>query len=132
MASKANSRHEWEFGVTFEALATDYDDTLAQFGRTDGPTLRALQRVKQSGRRLILVTGRVLPDLKRVFPEIAFFDLVVAENGALLYDPHRNEETVLGEPPPEAFVRTLRDLGVTPLELDEPSLRRGSRMNRSC
>jgi HAD superfamily hydrolase (TIGR01484 family) len=103
--------------VTFEALATDYDDTLAQFGRTDAPTLQALKQVKQSGRRLILVTGRVLPDLKRVFPELVLFDLVVAENGAVLYDPNRNEETLLGEPPPEAFVQTLRNLGVTPLEV---------------
>src|SRR5262249_25726906 len=99
-----------EFGVTFEALATDYDDTLAQFGRTDAPTLQALQRVKRSGRKLILVTGRLLPDLKRVFPEIAIFDLVVAENGALLYDPHGDQETVLAEPPPEDFVATLRNL----------------------
>ena len=106
-----------EFGVTFEALATDYDDTLAQFGRTDAPTLQALQRVKRSGRKLILVTGRLLPDLKRVFPEIAIFDLVVAENGALLYDPHGDEETVLAEPPPEDFVATLRDLCITPLEV---------------
>jgi HAD superfamily hydrolase (TIGR01484 family) len=105
------------FGVNVEALATDYDDTLAQFGRTDAPALRALQRVKQSGRKLILVTGRVLPDLKRVFPEIALFDLVVAENGALLYDPHRDEETVLAEPPPEDFVATLRNLCITPLEV---------------
>jgi len=106
-----------EFGVTFEALATDYDDTLAQFGRTDAPTLQALQRVKRSGRKLILVTGRLLPDLKRVFPEIAIFDLVVAENGALLYDPHGDEETVLAEPPPEDFVATLRDLCIAPLEV---------------
>ena len=110
-------RREWKFGVNFEALATDYDDTLAQFGRTDAPTLQALQRVKQSGRKLILVTGRVLPDLKRVFPEITLFDLVVAENGALLYDPHRDEETLLAEPPPEDFVATLRDFCITPLEV---------------
>ena len=34
-----------------------------------------------------MVTGRELPDLRRVFPEIGGFDAVVAENGALLWRP---------------------------------------------
>lgn len=47
----------------FVALATDYDGTLARNGRVDAPTIEALQEVKRSGRKLILVTGRDLPDL---------------------------------------------------------------------
>ena len=56
--------------------------------------------MRESGRRLILVTGRDLPDLKRAFPQIGLFDRVVAENGALLYDPATDQERTIAPPPP--------------------------------
>jgi hydroxymethylpyrimidine pyrophosphatase-like HAD family hydrolase len=101
----------------FLALATDYDGTIAHHGQVDEPTLEALERFKQTGRRLILVTGRHLPDLKRVFPPIDLFDLVVAENGALLYNPATQKERCLAPPPPPAFAEELRRRGVSPLEV---------------
>src|SRR6187397_2458707 len=82
----------------FLALATDYDGTIAHHGRVDEPTLEALERFKKTGRRLILVTGRHLPDLKTVFPPMELFDLVVAENGALLYNPATQKERCLAAP----------------------------------
>jgi HAD superfamily hydrolase (TIGR01484 family) len=91
--------------VYFLALATDYDGTLAHDGVVDPNVLAALQRLKSSGRRLILVTGRELPDLQRAFPELAGCDLIVAENGALLFEPGTGRETVLAPAPPEAFWR---------------------------
>src|SRR4030095_12817385 len=45
------------------ALATDYDGTLAHHGRVDTETIAALERLKASGRYLLMVTGRELPDL---------------------------------------------------------------------
>ena len=71
--------------------------------------------MRKSGRKLILVTGRDLLDLQRVFPQLELFDLVVAENGALLFDPAKKEETPLAEAPSPAFVERLRQLGVLPL-----------------
>ena len=50
-------------------LASDYDGTLAFQGKVDSHTLAALDRLLGSGRKLILVTGRELNDLKSVFPE---------------------------------------------------------------
>jgi hypothetical protein len=52
----------------FVALATDYDGTLAKDGRVNAATIDALKGVRASGRKLILVTGRDLPDLQRAFP----------------------------------------------------------------
>ncbi|MFZ3235903.1 MAG: HAD-IIB family hydrolase [Stellaceae bacterium] len=101
----------------FVALATDYDGTLAEEGRVAPPTLQALQALRESGRKLILVTGRELPELRRVFPEIGRFDLVVAENGALLYEPSTETETPLGAPPPPAFLDWLKQHGVGPLSV---------------
>jgi HAD superfamily hydrolase (TIGR01484 family) len=101
----------------FVALAADYDGTLALHGQVDTATRRALGEVRSSGRKLILVTGRDLPDLKRAFDALDLFDLVVAENGALLFCPATQEEIPLAEPPPTALVDRLRKLGVEPLSV---------------
>jgi|GEM_PF-7010370 len=76
----------------FVALATDYDGTIAEDGVVAEATLEALRELKQSGRKLLLVTARLLPALKKVLPGIALFDLVVAENGGILFDTKTNEE----------------------------------------
>jgi HAD superfamily hydrolase (TIGR01484 family) len=83
----------------FLALAADYDGTIAHDGFVGAETCDALRRLKDTTRRLILVTGRQVPDLKRLFPEIAIFDRVVAENGALIYDPSAQQERLIAPPP---------------------------------
>lgn len=99
----------------FLALAADYDGTLAHHGRVDRRTVEALTALKDAGRRLLLVTGRVLPELEAIFPELHLFDRVVAENGALLFDPATRKERALAPPPPEQFVARLVERGVEPL-----------------
>lgn len=103
--------------MRYHALATDYDGTLAHHGGVDEPTIAALERLLASGRRLIMVTGRELPELLTVFPRIDLFELVVAENGALLYWPGKKEEKKLAESPPERFVETLKERGVGPISV---------------
>lgn len=100
--------------LQYDALATDYDGTLAHDGVVEPSTIAALERARRDGRRLILVTGRQLDDLMRVFPEMDRFDLVVAENGALLYTPNPppGKERVLAEPPTPEFAARLRSRGV--------------------
>jgi HAD superfamily hydrolase (TIGR01484 family) len=103
--------------MRYHALAADYDGTLAHNGRVDGPTVTALRRLKESGRRLIMVTGRELDELLSIFPEIELFDRVVAENGALLYRPQTREELPLAERPPAELVRRLAARGVQPMSV---------------
>jgi hydroxymethylpyrimidine pyrophosphatase-like HAD family hydrolase len=98
--------------MRYHALAADYDGTIAHHGSVDEATLTALRRLKESGRRLILVTGRELDELIEVFPGIEVFDLVVAENGALLYWPKTKEERALATGPPASFVAELARRGV--------------------
>jgi hypothetical protein len=98
-------------------LATDYDGTLAHDGIVDEATADALGAFRRSGRKLLLVTGRELPDLIRVFPRIDLFDRVVAENGALLFEPATKKETPLGPEPSPELVETLRKKGVRPLSV---------------
>ena len=101
--------------MRYHVLAVDYDGTLAHHGRVDEPTVAALGRLRETGRKLVLVTGRELEELLAIFPEIDRFDRVVAENGALLYSPATREERPLAEPPPAEFVERLKARGVGPL-----------------
>lgn len=101
--------------MQYLVLACDYDGTLAKDGVVSSHTIDALERIRASGRKLFLVTGRVMEDLQRVFPRLDLFTTIVAENGALLYHPADASEHVLGEAPPEQFLEELRRLGVTPL-----------------
>jgi hydroxymethylpyrimidine pyrophosphatase-like HAD family hydrolase len=103
--------------MQYVALACDYDGTLASEGIVPRSALDALDRLRRSGRKLILVTGRELDDLQRVFPELDRFDRVVAENGALLYRPKEKEAKPLADPPAAAFIDSLRGQGVAPLSV---------------
>lgn len=105
--------------MRYLALATDYDGTLAKDGRVAAETFVALERLRSSGRRVILVTGRRLDDLKVVCPRLDLFDCVVAENGALLHWPETRETVPLGPPPPAGFIERLRERRVTPLEVGQ-------------
>lgn len=105
--------------MRYLALATDYDGTLAKDGSVDRATLAALHRLRESGRRLILVTGRQLDDLRNVFSELELFDAAVLENGALLYNPSDRTARALAEPPPPKFIKRLRERGVEPLSVGQ-------------
>ena len=97
------------------ALASDYDGTLAKDGQVNQRTIDALKRAKNSGRKLLLVTGRLLEDLRHVFPRLDLFDLVIAENGALIARiDHQAQvtERLLGKPPEAQFLQALRDRNI--------------------
>lgn len=103
--------------MNYLALATDYDGTLAEEGRVSQTTLDALQRWQATGRKLFLVTGRHLGELCNVFPQVDWFDCIVAENGALLYFPKTKEEKLLGDRPPESFIQELQRNQVEPIDV---------------
>lgn len=101
--------------MRYRVLACDYDSTLASHGVTTDAAVSSLRDVAASGRRLVLVTGRVLEEINDVFNELDLFDRVVAENGGLLYDPATGGHRLLGPPAPAELVSELRDSGVAPL-----------------
>lgn len=98
--------------MKYEALATDYDGTIAHDGTVDDSTVAALRQARAAGLRLILVTGRELADLFNTFEHPMLFDSIVAENGAVLYDPAAGGIEVLGTAPPPAFLEALAQQGV--------------------
>jgi hydroxymethylpyrimidine pyrophosphatase-like HAD family hydrolase len=98
--------------MRYTAIALDYDGTIARDGRVPPHVLEGLRRLKASGRKLLLVTGRELEELLGIFPEVDVFDRVVAENGALLYRPQSGERHALGEPPPASLIEALKASGI--------------------
>jgi hydroxymethylpyrimidine pyrophosphatase-like HAD family hydrolase len=101
--------------MRYLALAADYDGTLARDGRVADGTVATLERLRATSRKLVLVTGRVLDELLAIFPRVDLFDVVVAENGGVLFDPQSRSTELLAEPPPVRFVEALQSRGVAPL-----------------
>jgi hydroxymethylpyrimidine pyrophosphatase-like HAD family hydrolase/energy-coupling factor transporter ATP-binding protein EcfA2 len=111
--------------MIIHVLACDYDGTIAADGRVADATARALARARESGRKLVLVTGRTLPDIQRTYPECeGMFDAIVAENGAVLYRPGTREVKILGDPPETSLLQALLrrrvafDLGTSSIHTD--------------
>jgi HAD superfamily hydrolase (TIGR01484 family) len=101
----------------YKALATDYDGTLAHHGSVEAATVDSVMKLREAGAKVLLVTGREIPDLLSVFTECAIFDLIVAENGALLYWPATKTERPLAESFPRKFPELLRERGVKELSV---------------
>lgn len=69
----------------FRAVAIDYDGTLTTRDSPSAEVLTALREARERGIRLVMVTGRILAELRAVFPACAeHVDLIVAENGGVL------------------------------------------------
>lgn len=73
-------------------------------------------RLKEADFRLIMVTGRELNDLVVTFPQIGVFDLLVLENGAVLYEPATGNTQALAALPPPEFITRLIEKGM-PVEV---------------
>lgn len=98
--------------MRYHALAADYDGTLAHHSVIDPSTWAALRKLKESGRKLIMVTGRELAELLGLLPHVELFDRIVAENGALVYNPATRHIKTIAPGPPAVFVAELQRRGV--------------------
>ncbi len=98
--------------MKFAALAVDYDGTIATDGVFDPSVRLAIGEARQLGIVVALVTGRRLADLHRVAGDLTCFDVIVAENGAVLEFPSSGRQVVLGRPPLPAVIQAMRDGGV--------------------
>jgi hydroxymethylpyrimidine pyrophosphatase-like HAD family hydrolase len=98
--------------MRYFALAVDFDGTLAHDGYVRPETVVALHQLRATGRKLVLVTGRRLPELEAVFTELVLFDRVVGENGAVIFNPADRSLRALAPPPPEMLLERLRKANV--------------------
>jgi HAD superfamily hydrolase (TIGR01484 family) len=101
--------------MRFVALAAGFDGTLARDGRFDERCLDALRALAATGRKLILVTARDLRELLEIFPQARVFDYVIAENGAVMYQPATRQSEILAQAPSEILLQELARRGIAPL-----------------
>jgi hydroxymethylpyrimidine pyrophosphatase-like HAD family hydrolase len=98
--------------MKFSVLAVDYDRTIARHDVLDPGVRSAIAELRAEGIVVILVTGRILDDLRRVAGELHFVDAVVAENGAVIEFPDSGYSNVIGQPPPQELLDALRQEGI--------------------
>ena len=95
----------------FRAVAVDYDGTIAEGDRPNPAALEALAVLRASGMKILLCTGRILDELRTVFPDVdRHFDALVVENGGVVVIDSRATAGV--EPLPEELATALRERDV--------------------
>jgi HAD superfamily hydrolase (TIGR01484 family) len=111
----AGRRVQIQVPMRYLALAADYDQTLATGSRLPSDTEGALRKLRRSGRRMLLLTGRTLDELTSVCPGLDLFDCVVLENGGVLYVPSTRQSTLLCHATALALIPALEQRGVKPI-----------------
>jgi hydroxymethylpyrimidine pyrophosphatase-like HAD family hydrolase len=94
------------------AFACDFDGTGASNGRLAPEIAAVLAAARARGYATLLVTGRVLEELRAADVDFGAFDAVVAENGAVVWLPAMDRNIQIGEPPPDGFLAELRSIRV--------------------
>jgi len=94
--------------VKLSVLALDYDGTVAHADALDPSVRAAIAAARTQGIVVLLVTGRILDELRRVAGDLHFVDGVVAENGAAIHFPTSGRTSALAPLLPEAFLAELR------------------------
>jgi hydroxymethylpyrimidine pyrophosphatase-like HAD family hydrolase len=98
--------------MQLSVLALDYDGTIAQDGILDPEVRQAILDVRAHDLTVVIVTGRILDDLRRVMGDLRLVDAVVAENGAVLAFPASGRSFVLAPPASERMLAELRRRGI--------------------
>jgi hydroxymethylpyrimidine pyrophosphatase-like HAD family hydrolase len=94
-------------------LALDYDGTIATDRGIDRDVRDAVAAARTRGITVLLVTGRILSELRRVAGDLHFVDGVVAENGAVVHFPDSDHTSVLAPRVSQSLVRGLDADGIT-------------------
>jgi HAD superfamily hydrolase (TIGR01484 family) len=97
--------------MKFSVLALDYDGTIARDGSLDPDVRSAIADVRSRGIAVVLVTGRILEELRQMTGGFGFVDAVVAENGAVLAFSNENSR-LIGHPARPVLIEELRRQGI--------------------
>ena len=90
--------------MKLSVVALDYDGTVARDDVLDPSVRDAIAAARTQGIVVLLVTGRILDELRRVAGDLHFVDGVVAENGAVIHFPDSGRTSALAPPLPETFM----------------------------
>ena len=93
--------------MKLSVIALDYDGTIARNDKLDPSVREAIAAARTRGIAVLLVTGRILDELRRVAGDLHFVDGVVAENGAVIHFPDSGHTSTLGPPVSTSFLAEL-------------------------
>ena len=94
--------------MKFLALALDYDGTIAVHDVLDDKVRQAIAELRAKDIFVLIVTGRILDELRRVAGDLHFVDAVVAENGAVIEFTDSQYSRAFALPHSETFLDALR------------------------
>jgi len=97
--------------MLLRVIALDYDGTIATDGVLCSAVRESIREARRRGVAVVIVTGRILPELRSVAGPLDFVDGVVAENGAVVALPN-GHSMLLGHSPPAALLRALTGRGI--------------------
>jgi hydroxymethylpyrimidine pyrophosphatase-like HAD family hydrolase len=98
--------------MKLSVIALDYDGTIARDNVLDPSVRDAIAAARTRGIVVLLVTGRILDELRRVAGDLHFVDGVIAENGAVVHYPDSGRTSSLAPAVPKAFLAELRRRGI--------------------
>ena len=98
--------------MKLSAIALDYDGTIARGDVLDPSVRRAIAAARTKGITVLLATGRILDELRRVAGDLHFVDGVIAENGAVLHFPDSGHTSILAPLVSENVLAELRRRGI--------------------
>jgi hydroxymethylpyrimidine pyrophosphatase-like HAD family hydrolase len=93
-------------------IATDFDGTISRGDWLAPEAGHALRRWREIGQVAVLVSGRSFEFLRALQEREQAFDLIVAENGAVLYNPLTDEMRLPFGEVADDLVDTLVQLGI--------------------
>ncbi|MGH9350535.1 MAG: HAD hydrolase family protein [Vicinamibacterales bacterium] len=98
--------------MKLSVIALDYDGTIARADTLDPAVRDAIATARASGITVLLVTGRILDELRRVAGDLHFVDGVVAENGSVVHFPDSGHTSPLAPPVPAVFIEEIARRGI--------------------
>ena len=98
--------------MKLSVLALDYDGTTGSEAGLNPRVREAVSESRTRGIAVVLVTGRRLPELRRVAGDLSLFNAIVAENGAVLAFPN-GQKRLLSQSPPLQFYEVLRERNIS-------------------
>lgn len=98
--------------MKFSVLAVDYDGTIASHDYIDPAAREAIAELRRQDIVVVLVTGRIHADLRRVAGDLHFVDAVVAENGAVIEFPDSGYSPLPAASAPHRLLEALRHEGI--------------------
>lgn len=98
--------------MKLSVIGLDYDGTIAQRGVLEPSVRDAVATARAAGIVVLLITARMISELRRVVGDLHFVDGIVAKNGAVIHFPQSGHTTILAPAVPPQLPAALGRRGI--------------------